>query len=55
MNPKTIPEGIDHEDVKAKMTAGLTQDQAVEVLVNQKERDTLLSKAMKKSEERKSL
>jgi hypothetical protein len=36
---KTLPEGIDEADVKAKVAAGLTREQAIEVLLAQKEHD----------------
>ena len=39
MNLKTIPDVIAPRDVQAKMAVGLTQDQAVEVLLKQHEHD----------------
>jgi hypothetical protein len=45
-----LPDGIKEEDVKAKMAAGLSQDQAVEVLVNQQDHDAGQKKAAKKSD-----
>jgi hypothetical protein len=39
MNPSTLPAGVDSDDVRARMAAGLTQDQAVEAIVNQKDHD----------------
>lgn len=49
MNPHTLPEGIDPKQVQSKMDAGLSQDQAVEVLVKQAEHDKNLKHSEEKS------
>jgi hypothetical protein len=49
MNPLTLPEGIDPKEVQAKMDAGLSKDQAIEVLVNQASHDKNLKRQEKKS------
>jgi hypothetical protein len=42
---ETIPSGVDLEAVKAKMAAGLTKEQAVQVLLAQAEHDKAVAEA----------
>ena len=43
------PEEIPEEEIRTKMRAGLTREQAVEVILNQRDHDAALAKAAKES------
>lgn len=53
MDPKALPEGVDPAIVKAKMEAGLSFEQAVEVCLTQIENDKAQAKSEKKSKSEK--
>jgi hypothetical protein len=48
MTPATGPKGIAEEEIAAKVAVGLTRDQAIQVITNQKAEDAAAAKASKK-------
>jgi hypothetical protein len=49
MTPSEAPKGISEEEIREKTLVGLTRDQAIEVITNQRNHDAELAKADKKS------
>lgn len=48
MQPADAPKGISEEDIREKTLVGLTRDQAIEVITNQRKHDAELAKAEKR-------
>jgi hypothetical protein len=49
MQPTEAPKGISEDEIREKTLVGLTRDQAIEVITNQRNHDAELAKADKKS------
>ena len=49
MLPADAPKGISEEEIREKTLVGLTRDQAIEVINNQRAHDAALAKAEKKN------
>lgn len=49
MKPQAAPKGITEEEIREKTLVGLTRDQAIEVITNQRAHDAELAKAEKKA------
>jgi hypothetical protein len=49
MTPSEAPKGISEEEIREKTLVGLTRDQAIDVITNQRNHDAELAKADKKS------
>lgn len=49
MTPSEAPKGISEDEIREKTLVGLTRDQAIEVITNQRNHDAVLAKADKKS------
>jgi hypothetical protein len=49
MTPSEAPKGISEDEIREKTLVGLTRDQAIEVITNQRNHDAELAKADKKS------
>jgi hypothetical protein len=48
MQPADAPKGISEEEIREKTLVGLTRDQAIEVITNQRKHDADLAKAEKR-------
>lgn len=47
MKPTAAPKGITEEEIREKTLVGLTRDQAIEVITNQRNHDAALAKEAK--------
>lgn len=47
MKPQAAPKGISEEEIREKTSVGLTRDQAIEVIKNQRAHDAALAKDAK--------
>lgn len=47
MKPQAAPKGITEDEIREKTSVGLTRDQAIEVITNQRKHDASLAKETK--------